>query len=59
LPYVCLAPVIGWLNTRGKLQYFLIIWALLIAAATVQYLVTKRGDTVVEIPTTPGTEPIL
>ncbi len=59
LPYVCLAPLIGWLNTKGKLQYFLIIWALLIAAATVQYFVTKRGDTTVEISATPETEAIL
>lgn len=45
LPYVALAPIIGYLNTNGKLEYFLIIWALLIFAAVALYLFTKKKDT--------------
>jgi MFS family permease len=44
LPYVMLAPIIGALNTHHHLNYFLIIWALLIAAATCMYVVLKRKD---------------
>lgn len=44
LPYVVLAPVIGYLNTQGKLEYFLVIWALLIGVAVVFYLTLKKRD---------------
>jgi len=59
LPYVCLAPLIGLLNTKGQLQYFLIIWALLICGAAAHYLLSKRRDTKVKIEATVKTESIL
>jgi MFS family permease len=45
LPYVLLAPIIGFLNTSGQLQYFLIAWALLICGATMLYVFSQRRDT--------------
>ncbi len=45
LPYVVLAPIIGYLNTHGNLQYFLISWALLICLAILVYLFLKKQDT--------------
>lgn len=45
LPYVALAPIIGYLNTSNKLEYFLIIWAILIMLSLAFYLSTKRRDT--------------
>jgi len=42
LPYVALAPLIGALNTHGKLDYFLIIWPVLIAVALLFYLSRQR-----------------
>lgn len=44
LPYVLLAPIIGYLNTNGKLEYFLITWALLISGAIILYLSAKKKD---------------
>jgi hypothetical protein len=44
LPYVVLAPVIGWLNTHGKLSYFLLIWALFVCGAVALYLLAKKRD---------------
>jgi MFS family permease len=44
LPYVALAPIIGGLNSRNKLEYFLIIWALLIVIVVITYLVFKKKD---------------
>ena len=38
LPYVALAPIIGTLNTNGKLHYFLIVWPLLIVAVLLLYV---------------------
>jgi MFS family permease len=49
LPYVGLAPLIGYLNTRHNLEYFLIGWAILIAIATMLYLAMKKRDTKVSI----------
>lgn len=49
LPYVALAPIIGFFNTHGQLHYFLIAWALLIGLATVAYVSGKRRDTIIEI----------
>ncbi len=49
LPYVALAPIIGYLNTNGKLEYFLIVWALLIFAAVALYLSTKKKDTYITL----------
>ena len=45
LPYVLLAPIIGYLNTNGKLEYFLITWASLIFGAVALYLSAKKKDT--------------
>lgn len=59
LPYVCLAPLIGLLNTKARLQYFLVAWALLICAATVQYLVAKRRDTPIKVDGQVKTEPVI
>ena len=44
LPYVALAPIIGYLNTRGELEYFLIVWPVLIVAALLVYLAVKRQE---------------
>lgn len=44
LPYVILAPTIGYLNTQGKLSYFLIGWSCLIVVAVLYYLAKKRTD---------------
>lgn len=44
LPYVALAPIIGYLNTRGNLEYFLISWATLIFGAILLYLSLKKKD---------------
>jgi MFS family permease len=44
LPYVVLAPIIGALNSQNKLEYFLIIWALLIVIAVTTYLIFKKKD---------------
>lgn len=42
LPYVALAPIIGYLNTQNNLEYFLIVWAILIFAAISVYLSLKK-----------------
>jgi membrane protein DedA with SNARE-associated domain len=44
LPYVILAPTIGYLNTIGKLNYFLIGWAVVIIISVFIYLSKKRTD---------------
>lgn len=44
LPYVVLAPLIGYLNTTGHLEYFLGIWAALIIGATLLYLFNRQRD---------------
>jgi hypothetical protein len=49
LPYVLLAPVIGYLNTHGKLQYFLLVWACLICTAIFIYLINKKADTKIKL----------
>jgi MFS family permease len=49
LPYVALAPIIGYLNTRGDLKYFLISWSFLICLALLLYLSLKKIDTRVSI----------
>ena len=42
LPYVALAPIIGYLNTRDDLEYFLISWAILICLAVLLYFSLKK-----------------
>lgn len=49
LPYIFLAPVIGYLSTINRLDYFLIIWATLIILATTLYLVLRRRNTKVSL----------
>ncbi|HSX28181.1 MAG TPA: MFS transporter [Candidatus Saccharimonadales bacterium] len=59
LPYVCLAPIIGLLNTNDQLQYFLIIWASLICGATALYVLAKRSDTKIKVEGSTKTEPVI
>lgn len=49
LPYVALAPIIGYLNTHNNLGYFLISWAILIGIAILIYLVKRKTDISVAI----------
>lgn len=44
IPYVVLGPIIGYLNVRGDLNYFLVAWAFLIILAVLVYLANKRTD---------------
>ena len=44
LPYVGLAPIIGYLNTQKHLEYFLVSWAVLICVAVLVYLSLKKRD---------------
>lgn len=48
LPYVALAPVIGSLNTEGKLDYFLVVWSALIVGALLFYLSQSKRNAVPE-----------
>lgn len=50
LPYVLLAPLIGYLSTNGKLNYFLIVWPTLIVASLLFYLKRKQTDSKIEVP---------
>lgn len=49
LPYVVMAPMIGTLNLHGQLDYFLIVWALLLAVSITTYLRAKRRDTQITV----------
>ena len=44
LPYVVLAPIVGYLSTHNKLEYFLVSWAILICIAILAYLSLKKKD---------------
>lgn len=44
VPYVALAPLIGYLNVRDQLEYFLVGWAVLIVGAVVYYLSASTRD---------------
>ena len=44
LPYVALAPIIGYLNTHNDLEHFLVVWVVLIGIAVLLYLVLKKSD---------------
>lgn len=50
LPYVLLAPLIGWLNTHQQLEYFLISWPVLILLALWLYLALQKQYMKVAIP---------
>ena len=49
LPYVALAPIIGYLSTRGSLEYFLVLWPVLICLAVLFYLSVRRKDALIKI----------
>lgn len=49
LPYVALAPLIGALNTHGKLDYFLAVWPVLIGGSLIFYLSQKKRDVALAI----------
>jgi len=49
LPYVALAPLIGYLNTQNKLEYFLVMWTILIGAAVILYLSFKKKDSKISL----------
>jgi len=59
LPYACLAPLIGLLSTHGRLQYFLIAWALLMCGSVVLYTLAKRRDAKINLESTSASEPII
>lgn len=44
LPYIFLAPIIGHLNSQGKLEYFLIFWGAITFVAVFVYLKLKMRD---------------
>ena len=48
-PYIILAPIIGYLNTNGKLEYFLVGWSILICFSVFVYLKLKKKDTQVNL----------
>lgn len=49
LPYVCLAPFIGYLSTHHKLQYFFVPWAVLIVGAVLLYVSAKKRDVRIQL----------
>lgn len=49
LPYIALAPIIGYLNTNGKLGYFLIGWSVLIVLTVILYFFAKGKDTKITV----------
>jgi hypothetical protein len=49
LPYVGLAPIIGYLNTHNSLEYFLISWSLLMCIAIVFYFLLKKNDDIISM----------
>jgi MFS family permease len=44
LPYIFLVPVIGYLSNRGSLDYFLVVWSVIIVSAVTFYLLLKKSD---------------
>lgn len=49
IPYVLLAPVIGYLNTQNSLESFFVIWAALIIASVAIYLRLRKRDFKIEV----------
>jgi len=49
LPYIVLAPIIGYLTTNGNLNYFLVVWACLIFIAVLVYLGKKQTDSMIKL----------
>lgn len=50
LPYVVLAPIIGYLSMTNNIEYFLVGWSLLILIATGMYVVLKKRDSRIIFP---------
>ncbi len=46
---VLYVPIIGYLNTHNKLEYFLVFWSILIGAAIAYYLSRKKHDTTISL----------
>jgi membrane protein DedA with SNARE-associated domain len=44
LPYVMLAPIIGYLSTNGKIEYFFVTWAILIFSSVTLYILASKKD---------------
>jgi MFS family permease len=44
IPYVFLAPLVGFLSTHNHLEYFFIGWPILMGIAMVMYLFLKKRD---------------
>lgn len=49
LPYIFLAPIIGYANTHNTLEYFLVSWGLVICLSTTAYLLLKKKHVSVRI----------
>lgn len=49
LPYVFLAPIIGYLNTEGKLAYFLVGWTVFVVVAVLLYFSRKKRDAIIKL----------
>ena len=49
VPYVVMAPLIGWLNSIGRLDIFLVSWAILIVIAWLYYATQKKRDTILHV----------
>ena len=50
LPYVLLAPAIGYLNNHNKIEYFLIAWSIVVLIAIFIYLSSKKRDDFIALP---------
>ena len=48
VPYVILAPLIGYLSFVGQLEWYFVFWAGFIVAAVLYYVSSQRKDTVIE-----------
>lgn len=42
LPYLMLAPLIGYLNSKNQIEYFFVVWAVLIFISLAYYIILKR-----------------
>jgi MFS family permease len=58
LPYVALAPIIGFLNDQNSLEIFLIAWAVLVAVAWIYYIATKKKDDLIKLDFEDTNEPM-
>lgn len=53
IPYVVLAPIIGYLNTYNQLEYFLISWSALIILSIFLYLAINKRDVRIKLEQNP------